>query len=966
MRNPVSLPASRLPGVLVLGFFCLPAFPQGIIGTVAGTGTAGFGGDNGPAVSAALNEPGGVDVDSLGNLYIADFLNSRIRKVSPSGIITTVAGTGVPGFSGDGAAATAAQLNYPSAVEVDSAGNIYIADTSNHRIRKVTPAGIISTIAGNGTAGFGGDSGQATAAALWFPLGVTRDPAGNLYIADAYNNRIRKITPAGVITTMAGNGTDGFSGDGAAATAAALSQPSATAIDAAGNLFIADRFNHRIRKVTPGGIITTVAGNGTGGFDSDGVAATAAALFYPSDIAVDFNNNLYIADQGNNRTRKITPGGIISTVAGNGTPGFSGDGGPGANAQLNVPVGVTVDGATLVYTADSLNHRIRRITFPGANAPAVISGTPTNPLASPQTLTFTGRDLDGAANIHRAYFLINDSAVIPQNTCHGFYDRATHALYLYSDGLSTVLGPLAIGASGTLQNSQCSLNGGASSVVSATGTDLVLNLNFSLTTSYNAAAKKIYLWIRDKEGNDTGWVQTGTWNAPAPPQPPSIVSSTPANPSGSPQTFTFVARDPNGFTDIHRVYFQIHTSPTVPANTCHGLYDRPTNAFYLFNDALTTLTGPLTPGSSGTLQNSQCVLHGAASTPVSGAGTDLTVTLSMSLQSAYAASPRNVYLWVTDNANTGTGWVQVSTWGAAAPPQPPSIVSSTPANPSGSPQTFTFVARDPNGFADINLVYFQVHTTPTVPVNTCHGFYHRPTNAFYLFNDALTTFTGPLTPGSSGTLQNSQCVLHGAASTPVSGAGTDLTLTLSMSLQSAYAASPRNVYLWVTDNANTGTGWVQVNTWGAAAPPQPPTVVSGTPANPSGSPQTFTFVARDANGFTDINRVYFQVHTSPTVPANTCHGFYDRPTNAFYLFNDALTALTGPLTPGSAGTLQNSQCVLHGAASTPVSGAGTDLTLTLSMSLQSAYAATTRNVYLWVTDNANTGTGWIPVSAWRP
>ena len=965
MRNHVSLLVSHLYVVLVLGLASLPASAQGIITTVAGAGTAGFSGDTGPATAAALNEPGGIAIDIVGNLYLADFQNSRIRKVTVAGVITTVVGIGVPGFSGDGGLATAAQLNFPSDVEVDAAGNLYIADTGNQRIRKVTPAGIISTVAGNGSAGFSGDGAAATSAGLWFPLGVSRDPAGNLFIADSFNNRIRKVTPAGIISTVAGNGSDGFSGDGGSATAAALTQPSGTFVDSAGNLLIADRLNHRIRKVTPAGVISTVAGNGNGGYNADGGAATAAALFYPSDIVVDFNGILYIADQGNNRTRKVTPAGVISTVAGTGMPGFNGDGGPAPAAQLNVPLGVAVDGATFVYTADSLNHRIRKITFPGTAAPAVVSGGPTNPVSSPQTITVTARDADGAANIYRVYFLINNNSFIPQNTCHGFYDRQTNALYLYNDALNTLFGPLTPGTAGTLQNSQCSLNGSTSAVVSATGTDLVLNLGFSLSGSYSAFPRGIYFWTRDQEVNDTGWVQTGIWGNLGPPQPPTVFSATPANPTGSPQTFTLVARDSNGFFDINRVYFQVYSSPTVPANSCHGFYDRAANAFFLYNDAVTALSGPLTPGSAGTLQNSQCILNGATSTPVSGAGTDLTVTIGLSLQGAYAANQQRVYLWLTDNSGLGTGWIQTSIWNSTSPPQPPTVFSATPANPTGSPQTFTFVARDANGFLDINRVYFQVYASPTVPANTCHGFYDRIANAFYLYNDALTVLTGPLAPGSASTLQNGQCILNGAASTPVSGGGSDLTVTINLNLKTAYAANQQRVYLWVTDNAGAGTGWIQTSTWGTPTPPQPPIVVSGTPSTPNGSPQAFTFVARDANGFTDINRMYFQVYSSPTVPANSCHGFYDRAANAFFLYNDALTAVTGPLSPGSAGTLQNSQCVLNGAASMPVSGSGTDLTVTVGLSLQGAYAASPQKVYIWVTDNANTGTGWVQTSAWN-
>jgi hypothetical protein len=221
----------------------------GIITTIAGNGTQGFSGDGGPALSASLYRPNGVFVDSSNNIYIADTFNSCVRKINSAGIITTIAGNGTPGYSGDGGKATSALMRTPFAIDMDAAGNLYIADTFNDAIRKVTPAGIMTTVAGNGTPGYSGDGGKATSALLNNPYSVTVDKAGNIYIADLGNSVIRMINPAGIISTVAGNGTPGYSGDGSPATWAQLLGPQSVALDAAGNFYIADYTNNRIRKV---------------------------------------------------------------------------------------------------------------------------------------------------------------------------------------------------------------------------------------------------------------------------------------------------------------------------------------------------------------------------------------------------------------------------------------------------------------------------------------------------------------------------------------------------------------------------------------------------------------------------------------------------------------------------------------------------------------------------------------------
>jgi RHS repeat-associated protein len=331
-----------------------------IINTVAGNGVLGYSGDGGFAAQARLYQPRGVAVAADGSLYIADTANYRIRRVSPDGIITTTAGNGVLGYSGDGGPATQARLNAPSSVAVAADGSLYIADEVNHRVRRVSPDGIITTVAGIGAFGYDGDGGPATQARLNLPRGVAVAADGSVYIADFGNHRIRRVGTAGMITTVAGNGTQGSGGDGGPATQASLSA-TGVAVAADGSVYIADYGNHRIRRVGTDGIITTVAGNGLTGYGGDGGTATQARLDNPWGVAVGADGSLYIADQRNHRVRHVGPDGIITTVAGNGLTGYGGDGGPATQARMTEPLGVATGANGNVYIAVFSYHRIRAV-----------------------------------------------------------------------------------------------------------------------------------------------------------------------------------------------------------------------------------------------------------------------------------------------------------------------------------------------------------------------------------------------------------------------------------------------------------------------------------------------------------------------------------------------------------------------------------------------------------------------------
>lgn len=384
----------------------IKVFPSGIVATVAGNGASGYAGDGGTAVAAQLNGISSLAVGSDGSLILADFGNYRIRKVSLTSVITTIAGNGLESYSGDGGPAINAQLNIRlgNGLAVRGLGDVFFSDSRNLRVRRILPDGSVNTIAGNGTSGDFGDGGLAISAQFGSPLGLALDPTGNLYFADGFN-RVRKISPLGILTTIAGTGTSINSVDNVPATTVSLNSPVGVALDSMGNLFIAEAL--RVRKVSPLGIITTVAGNGSFGYSGDGGPAASAQLSFPTGLAVDSAGNLYFADTGNHRVRRVSAAGIITTVAGNGTYGYSGDGGPATSAQLFSPLGLALDTAGNLYITDSRNERVRKVSPDGKIVTIAGNGAPGysgdgGPASSAQLREPFSIALDSAGNVYVA------------------------------------------------------------------------------------------------------------------------------------------------------------------------------------------------------------------------------------------------------------------------------------------------------------------------------------------------------------------------------------------------------------------------------------------------------------------------------------------------------------------------------------------------------------------------------------
>jgi len=953
---------------------CIPGAGQSAV-VIAGTGLPGFGGDGGPAVSAPIDNPIGMVFDATGNLFFVDAGNAAVRKITPGGIITTVwrssssttvkfpasvatdsagalyvsdqlshvvwrrttagtvqvvAGTGVSGFGGDGVPATESTLFAPSGIAVDSSGRLYIAELGAHRVRVVGTDGIIQTLAGTGSPGFGGDGGPASSAALNTPEGVAVDTAGNVFIADTYNNRIREVSPAGIITTVAGSGPMlGFgtalsNGDDGPAVAAQLNNPGALAVGSNGDVYVADE--NWVRRFHPGGTITRAAGTSSCDPPNDGGSAIVAAVCQPAGIAVSSDGFLYIT--AGQVIRRVDPNGRIATVAGTGSVGFSGDGGPAIDAQLNDPRGVAVDNAGNLYIADLENIRVRR----------VLGGTPCALTVSSSSLVVDGGPTSGSFALDDtsgcAYSVASDSSWL-HLTSSSQGNSGSAILYSIDSN------PGSAGRRGSLR-----ISGPDSSIqffVFQAGAGCQYTLPPSPLTAAFAAADALLLLNQSSPlcssftaQSDSLWLQlTGAtaW-AGAPSIPYRVLNNT--GPSRS-ATVTVGNQSLTVIQDPSPIVVLSPLSGTV-LNSCSKLFQWTSGGASQFRYEVSTSPG-LADIASGYTTNTSVQIG--------------------------PLPDGNIYfrLW----SNVGGIWLSVPLDASYVSPAWCALqtVMTSAASGSNSDVTTSFTVFDSQGWQDLGVLDVLINNSLDGR-QACYFAYVPQTNTIYLVDDggdAGGPFSGALLLNGTGSVGNSQCQLNGLGSSAI-GAGRSLTLTIHLTFAQSFAGN-RVAYVAARTISESSSGWTPLETWtvpGAAAAPLTP--VSITPASGEGSDQVFTFNFSDVAGWQGLGIVNVLINGALD-GRQSCYVAYAVQSNSLFLVDDAGDAggpFAGSMPLSGSGSVANSQCTVKAAGSS-VAHSGNTLTLSLHLSFSWAFVGN-KLLYTAARDTGSGTSGWQPMGTW--
>jgi hypothetical protein len=599
-------------------------------------------------------------------------------------------------------------------------------------------------------------------------------------------------------------------------------------------------------------------------------------------------------------------------------------------------------------------------------APSAVSVSPSSGSGASRTFRLTATDGNGYNDLISVQFTVGQS-ISSTNSCNLAFGPQGNLLYLLNDARTAWLGPVVLGSSATLANSQCSVNIPGSSA-SGSGNTLTVDLAMNFAPSYGGS-KNLFLYALDKAGHNSGWQTKGAWTVPgaAANQPPTISSVSPSSGSGANRTFRLSVGDPNGYNDLISVQFVVDQN-VGSANTCHLAYGPDINRLYLLNDNRTQWLGAVPLGTAGTLSNSQCSVN-LGSSSASGSGTALTVDLNMTFSPSYEGS-KNLHVYTLDRQSQTSGWQTKGTWTvpgggtgggtASATPQPPTIGAVTPSSGNGTSQMFRVNVSDPNGHG--NLISVQMVIDQAIGTyNTCHLAYGPNTNLLYLLNDARTQWLGPLPLGSSGTLGNSQCSVNLGASSK-SGSGTNLAVDLAMTFSGGFAGT-KNLFVYALDQQYQHSGWQTKGSWvvPGGSSNQPPTLGSVTPSSGSGSNRTFRFTASDPNGYGDLISMQVVFDQSVGVP-NTCHLAYGPPANQIFLLNDSRTQWLGGVQLGSGGTLSNGQCSVNLGASSAF-GSGNTVTLDLNMTFSGGYSGA-KNIWMYTLDKLYKGPGWQAKGTW--